>query len=71
MTITLASQHKSFVAVWMGSSVGMVVADGLAVIVGRVAGAQIPERLLKFGAGAIFLITGTFTLIKACWKPEE
>lgn len=43
----------------------MVVADGLAIIVGRVVGAQLPERLIKFGAAAIFLITGAFTLTEA------
>jgi putative Ca2+/H+ antiporter (TMEM165/GDT1 family) len=65
MTITLASQQHSFVAVWLGSTIGMVVADGLAIIVGRVVGARLPERLIKFGATAIFLVTGVFTLIGA------
>lgn len=68
MTITLASQHHSFVGVWLGSSLGMVVADGLAIIVGRLVGAQLPERLIKFGAAAIFLITGAATLIEALWN---
>ena len=65
MTITLASQHHSFVSVWIGSSLGMVVADGLAIIIGRVIGAQLPERLIRFGAAAIFLVTGAVTLIEA------
>ncbi len=65
MTITLASQHPSFVGVWMGSTLGMVVADGLAIIAGRVLGAQLPERFVKLGAAAIFLLTGAVTLIDA------
>ena len=65
MTITLASQHHSFVSVWIGSSLGMVVADGLAIIIGRVIGAQLPERLIRFGAAGIFLLTGAATLIEA------
>lgn len=65
MTITLASQHHSFVAVWIGSSLGMVVADGLAIIAGRILGAQLPERVIKYGAAGIFLITGVATLIEA------
>ena len=65
MTITLASQHHSFVGVWLGSTIGMVVADGLAIIVGRVVGAQLPERFIKVGAAAVFLITGALTLIEA------
>ena len=65
MTITLASQHQSFVGVWLGSTLGMVVADGLAIMVGRVVGAQLPERLIKLGAAAIFLVTGALTLFEA------
>ncbi|MFN8626859.1 MAG: TMEM165/GDT1 family protein [Candidatus Binatia bacterium] len=65
MTVTLASQHHSFVAVWIGSSLGMVVADGLAIGVGKVLGAQLPERLIKFAAAGIFLVTGAATLIDA------
>jgi len=65
MTITLASQHNSFVGVWIGSSLGMVVADGLAIIVGRVVGARLPERFIKYGAAAIFLLTGAVTLFEA------
>lgn len=65
MTITLASQHQSFVGVWIGSTLGMVVADGLAIIVGRILGARLPERLIEFGAAGIFLVTGVVTLIEA------
>jgi Ca2+/H+ antiporter, TMEM165/GDT1 family len=67
MTITLASQHHSFVGVWLGSTLGMVAADGLAIIVGRVVGARLPERLIKFGAAALFVVTGALTLIEAVW----
>ncbi len=65
MTITLASQQQSFIGVWLGSTVGMVLADGLAIVVGRILGAQLPERLIKFGAAGIFLLTGAITLIEA------
>jgi len=65
MTVTLASQHHSFIAIWIGSSLGMVIADGVAIAVGRILGAQLPERLVKFGAAAIFLATGVVTLIGA------
>lgn len=61
-TITIASQYRSFVGVWLGSTLGMVVADGLAIIVGRVMGKRLPERAIKYGAAAIFLLSGLFTL---------
>ena len=57
-TVTLASEYRSFVPVWLGSSFGMVVADGLAILVGIVAGKRLPKRAIKYGAAAIFIIAG-------------
>ncbi|MEO8605528.1 MAG: TMEM165/GDT1 family protein [bacterium] len=65
MTVTIASQQNSFIRVWLGSTLGMVVADGLAIVVGRVLGAKLPERMIKYGAAAVFLLTGVATLAKA------
>lgn len=64
-TITIASQQKSFIAVWLGSTVGMVVADGIAIIVGKVMGKNIPERAVKFVSAAVFIIAGIWTSVAA------
>lgn len=64
-TITIASQHKSFIGVWLGSTLGMVVADGLAIIVGKVLGKSIPERAVKLVSAAVFLIAGVWTMVEA------
>jgi putative Ca2+/H+ antiporter (TMEM165/GDT1 family) len=64
-TITIASEQKSFVAVWLGSTIGMVLADGLAIIVGKVMGKNLPEKLIKYVGAAIFLISGLWTLWEA------
>jgi Ca2+/H+ antiporter, TMEM165/GDT1 family len=61
-TITLSSQYQQPVMVWLGSTFGMVVADGLAVIVGTVAGKRLPERVIQIVAALIFIGTGLFTL---------
>ncbi len=64
-TITLSSQYNhDFVQVWAGSTIGMVAADGLAVIVGRVLGKRLPENVIKIGAALIFIATGIFTLVE-------
>jgi putative Ca2+/H+ antiporter (TMEM165/GDT1 family) len=62
-TITIASQQKSALAVWLGSSIGMVISDGLAIWVGKVLGKNLPERAIKYGAAAVFIITGIVTLV--------
>ncbi len=58
MTVTLASQFRSFVPVWLGSTLGMVIADGLAIVIGRVAGHRVPDRVIRFGAAASFVVVG-------------
>lgn len=65
MTVTIASQQPSFVSVWLGSTVGMVVADGIAIVIGKLLGARLPERLIRYGAAGIFVLTGVATLAEA------
>ncbi len=67
-TVTIASQQHDFVGVWIGSTLGMVVADGLAIIVGKVLGKQLPEKAIKYGAATIFLVTGMVTLAQALFS---
>ncbi len=59
-TVTLASQYSP-VQVWLGSTVGMVASDALAIWVGQVLGARLPERAVKLGAALIFLAFGLFS----------
>jgi putative Ca2+/H+ antiporter (TMEM165/GDT1 family) len=65
MTITVASQQQSFIAVWLGSTLGMVVADGLAIIVGKALGRRLPEKLIKYASAAVFIASGLFTLAES------
>jgi Ca2+/H+ antiporter, TMEM165/GDT1 family len=67
-TVTIASQQRQFVAVWLGSTVGMVAADGLAIVVGKVLGAKLPEHAIKVGAATLFIGTGIYTIAAAIWS---
>jgi len=62
-TITLAADHD-WVGVWIGSTIGMVAADALAILVGALAGKHLPERFIQLGAAALFLIFGVSMLIE-------
>ena len=64
-TITIASQQQSFIGVWLGSTLGMVVADGLAIIVGKVMGRRIPERAVKIIAAIVFFAAGLWRIAVA------
>jgi putative Ca2+/H+ antiporter (TMEM165/GDT1 family) len=63
-TITLATQHGWF-GIWIGSTVGMVAADALAILVGRWLGKSLPEQAIKYGAAALFAVFGVWLLVDA------
>lgn len=63
-TITLATQH-GWVGTWIGSTVGMVAADALAILVGALLGKSLPERFVRYGAAALFAIFGVLLLVDA------
>ncbi len=58
-TVTLAA-GGAFIPVWLGSTLGMVLSDGLAICVGKVLGTRLPERAVKAGAALIFFVFGSW-----------
>ncbi len=62
-TITLATQENWF-GVWIGSTVGMVAADALAIVVGAVLGKRLPEKVIKYGAAGAFVLFGVLLVIE-------
>jgi Ca2+/H+ antiporter, TMEM165/GDT1 family len=63
-TVMLATEHGAF-GTWLGSTVGMVAADALAIGVGRVLGTRLPERTIRIGAAAAFFAFGGLLLVDA------
>jgi putative Ca2+/H+ antiporter (TMEM165/GDT1 family) len=63
-TITLAT-HNGWVGTWIGSTVGMVAADALAILVGALLGKSLPERFVRYGAAALFAVFGVLLLVDA------
>ncbi|WP_194816681.1 TMEM165/GDT1 family protein [Nocardia sp. XZ_19_385] len=63
-TAALATDNNWF-AVWLGSTIGMVAADALAIAVGILIGKHLPERAIGLAAGLLFLYFGSATLLAA------
>jgi uncharacterized membrane protein len=60
-TVALASDHN-WAGVWIGATVGMVLADGVAIVVGRLLHRRLPERFLHGVAALLFLLFGLWML---------
>lgn len=62
-TITLATT-EGWVGTWIGSTVGMVAADALAIGVGAILGRSLPERWIKIGASVLFFVFGAWLMVE-------
>jgi Ca2+/H+ antiporter, TMEM165/GDT1 family len=60
-TVALASDHN-WAGVWIGATVAMVLADGLAIAAGALLHQRLPERLLHGLASALFVLFGLWLL---------
>ncbi len=69
-TLTLASDHD-WAGVWIGSTLGMIVADGLAIAVGTLLHQRLPHQLLHALASLLFLMFGLWMLFDSAlgWRP--
>ena len=61
-TVALAAQFNTIIPVWLGTTTGMMIADGIGIIIGIVLGKRIPERAVKWFAAIIFILFGLFGL---------
>lgn len=62
-TVTLATTEGWF-GTWVGSTLGMVAADALAIGVGAVLGRALPQRAVKIGAATLFFIFGVWLIVE-------
>ena len=61
VTVALASDN-TWAGVWIGATAGMVLADGVAIVVGRLLYRRLPERFLHVMASVLFLLFGLWLL---------
>ena len=63
-TITLAT-HEGWFGTWIGSTVGMVAADALAILVGQQLAKRVPEKVIRYAAAASFVVFGALLVAEA------
>ncbi|MFN3005609.1 TMEM165/GDT1 family protein [Mycolicibacterium wolinskyi] len=63
-TVALASDNN-WAGVWLGATLGMVLADGVAIAAGALLHTRLPERFLHVLASVLFLLFGLWMLFDA------
>jgi putative Ca2+/H+ antiporter (TMEM165/GDT1 family) len=63
-TITLATPH-GWVGTWIGSTVGMVAADALVIVVAACSASDWQTERFKYGAAATFAVSAVWLLVNA------
>lgn len=62
-TVALAARFDSLAAVVLGTTLGMMIANVPAVIVGGKLAARLPMQAIRYSAAALFVLTGALTLL--------
>lgn len=57
-TISLAAEYQNPVSVLMGTTIGMLIADGVGIVVGVMLCKRLPQRKIKWFSAIIFIIFG-------------
>ena len=60
-TITLATTN-GLLGTWIGSTLGMVAADALAIVAGHQLGARLSARVVRIGAATAFVVFGVLLI---------
>ncbi|MDO8536072.1 MAG: TMEM165/GDT1 family protein [Candidatus Omnitrophota bacterium] len=63
-TISLAVEYSSMLNVLMGTTLGMVVADAIGIIIGVVMRKHIPQKFIKWFSAGIFVLFGLAGIYK-------
>lgn len=63
-TVALAAEYKDVVKVTIGTTLGMMVSDGLAVFLGPKLTKKLPMKYIHYFASALFIIFGLIILFK-------
>lgn len=63
-TAAMAARQEP-VGTWLGASLGIIGADAIAIAVGRVLGARVPERQISRAASALFFVLGILFVLDA------
>ena len=63
-TVAIASRENAFLPVWLGSSLGLVASNALAIFAGKAVGTKVSENTLRYVIAAVFIISGILSIVE-------
>jgi putative Ca2+/H+ antiporter (TMEM165/GDT1 family) len=63
-TISLAGDRGDAIGVWLGSTLGMVLADALAIGTGLFVGGKLSHRAVGIGVAVLFVVFGVAAILR-------
>jgi putative Ca2+/H+ antiporter (TMEM165/GDT1 family) len=63
-TVAIASRESAFVEVWLGSSLGLVASNALAIFAGKAVGTKISANTLRYAISAVYIISGILSIVE-------
>lgn len=72
-TVVLAARYNEIIPVWLGTTVGMMIANAIGIVIGNLAGRRLPEKAITWFAALAFIAYGAYSLWEATprsfWQP--
>lgn len=72
-TVVLAARYNEIIPVWLGTTVGMMIANAIGIVIGNLAGRKLPEKAITWFAALTFIAYGMYSLWEATprsfWEP--
>lgn len=63
-TVAIASREGAFVQVWLGSSLGLVASNALAIFAGKAVGTKVSASTLRYVISAVYIISGILSIVE-------
>jgi putative Ca2+/H+ antiporter (TMEM165/GDT1 family) len=64
-TVAIAGREGSFIGVWLGSTVGLVAANALAIFAGKALKQKLSAKTLRYCVAAVYIISGILAIVEA------
>jgi putative Ca2+/H+ antiporter (TMEM165/GDT1 family) len=67
--VAIASRQPQFLQVWLGSTIGLVASNALAIVAGKAAKDRFSAKWLKIAIAIIYIVSGLYAVAQA-WSPR-